>query len=102
MSVYVIAEIDLKYGSAVGFGQAMARLVPVMAARGWNLVGSYQNITGDLHQVLDVWEVEDANAVGAALASLVDDEDFLAIAPELVATVERETIRIAARTAFSP
>jgi NIPSNAP len=102
MSVYVIAEVDLKYGSAARFGAAMARLVPLMAMRGWELVGSYQNVTGDLNQVLDVWELPDANTVGTALESLVADEEFLSIAPELVETVERETIRIAAKTGFAP
>jgi NIPSNAP len=100
--VYVIAQVDLKYGRAAQFNAAMETLVPLMEARGWSLVGAYQNLTGDLNQATDIWEVEDANAVGAALASLLDDSAYAEVAPELAEAIERESIRLAVKAPFGP
>lgn len=102
MSVYVIAELELKYGRTAQFNDAMTKLVPLMEQRGWTLVAAYQNVIGDLHGVTDVWQLRDANAVGEALASLASDAGFTSLLPELVESVERETIRLATKTSFSP
>jgi hypothetical protein len=102
MSVYVIAQIELKYGKTAQFNDAMTKLVPLMEQRGWTLVAAYQNLIGDLHGVTDVWQLSEANAVGEALASLAGDASFTSLLPELAESVDRETIRLATKTSFSP
>jgi NIPSNAP len=102
LAVYILASSTLKYGQAQRYAEAMARLVPIMQAQGWRLLASYQELIGDLHGVLSVWEVLDANAVGAGFAAAAGHADYPSIAAELAEAVIREELRVAYKTPFSP
>jgi hypothetical protein len=102
MATYCIARIVVRYGRLAEFAEAMGRLVPLMEQRGWRLQAAYTTIAGNLHECYDVWEVPDANAVGAGLASLAQDPSFPALLAELRENVESETLSIVAKAPFSP
>ena len=66
---YVYANVKVKYGQLGPFYESMVTIKRVMEEHGWKLVGAWSTIIGDLHEVHDLWEVEDANAVASAFAA---------------------------------
>ena len=62
---YVYANVKVKYGQLPAFFEAMVTVRRVMEANGWKMVGAWSTLIGDLHEVHDLWEVEDANTVPA-------------------------------------
>jgi hypothetical protein len=54
------------------------------------------------HEAYDIWEVADANAVGAALTSAAQDPSFLALVPEFETVFESETLSIVTKAPFRP
>jgi hypothetical protein len=102
MPAYCVARIKLRYGKIPQFIEAMGRLVPIMEENGWKLLASYQTIIGDLHEAYDIWELPDANAVGAGLVAAAGDSRFPEIAPQLADAIETEQLSIVAKTPFSP
>ena len=59
-------------------------------------------IIGDLHEAYDIWELPDANAVGAGLVAAASDSRFPEIGPQLAAAIETEQLSIVAKSPFSP
>jgi hypothetical protein len=102
MPTYCVARIVIRYGKTAEFVDAMQRLVPIMEDKGWRLQASYQTIIGDLHEAYDIWELPNADAVGAGLAAAAEDPRFHSILPDLAATIESERLSIVAKTPFSP
>ena len=102
MPTYCVARIIIRYGKIVEFFDAMARLVPIMEDKGWKLHAAYTTTIGNAHEAMDIWELPDANAVGAGLAGAVADERFHALVPDLVAAIESETLTLMAKAPFSP
>jgi hypothetical protein len=100
--VFLIARIDVAYGQLGRFNDAMSRLVPLLAERGWRLVAAYVSVIGPVGQVIDVFEVPDANAVPSVLEMVKGDPAFAAIAGELVGVVREERTMLAAATPYSP
>ena len=62
---YVYANVKVKYGQLGPFYESMVTIKRVMEEHGWKLVGAWSTVIGDLHEVHDLWEVEDANTVPA-------------------------------------
>lgn len=102
MSLYVQARIQLRYGMSATFHENMARLVPIVERTGWRLVGSWQNLTGDIHEVLDLWEVPDANAVPATLAELATIPEVAEIMAGISSAAIKEELVLCGKTPFSP
>jgi len=98
----MVARLLVKYGKLAQFSEAMARLVPIMEDQGWRLQVSYQTIIGNLHEVYDIWELPDPNAVGPSLIAAATDGRFPEIGEALAASVETETLSIVTRSPFSP
>ena len=73
-----------------------------MEANGWKLQAAYTTVIGNLHQCYDIWELPDANAVGAGMAAAAESPAFLALFPELGDVIESETLSIVAKAPFSP
>ena len=73
--LYVYANVKIEYGQLAAFNEAMVTVKRVMEANGWKLVGAWTTLIGDLHEVHDLWEVEDANVVPAAFAAAYQDPD---------------------------
>jgi NIPSNAP len=99
---YVYANVKVRYGQLPAFNEAMVTIKRVMEANGWTLVGGWMTLVGDLHEVHDVWEVEDADAVPAGFAAASQDPDFVRAAAELSEIIDREVLSLVAKTPYSP
>jgi hypothetical protein len=73
-----------------------------MESHGWRLVGAWTTLIGDLHEVHDLWEVQDANAVPAAFAAAYEDPDFLQAVAQLATIADREVLSLLTKTPYSP
>jgi len=100
--LYLHAKVQLKYGKLLEFNETMAQVVPVMEQTGWKLVGAWSTIFGDIHEVHDIWEVPDANAVPASLAELAGDAGFGELFQALTEQIDREVLSLVTKTPFSP
>ena len=101
MSTYAVARIIVRYGKLPQFMGAMAMLVPIMEDLGWRLDASFQTIIGNFHEVYDIWELPDANAVGAGLGAAAADPRFAAVGPLLAESIESESLSVVVKTPFS-
>jgi NIPSNAP len=101
-SLYVYANVKLKYGQLVAFNDTMATVRRVMEQHGWKLVGAWSTVVGDLHEVHDMWEVESADAIPAAFAAAYEDPEFVRAARDLTMQVEREVLTLVTKTPYSP
>jgi hypothetical protein len=99
---YCVARLVVRYGKLAEWNDAMARLLPIMEDQGWKLLASYQTIIGNLHEAYDIWEIPNADAVGAGLVGAASHPDFGTLGADLAATIETETLSIVAKTPFSP
>jgi NIPSNAP len=97
-----VARLVVRYGKLAEWNDAMARLVPIMEDQGWKLLASYQTIIGNLHEAYDIWEIPNADAVGAGLVGAASHPDLGTLGADLAASIETETLSIVAKTSFSP
>ena len=100
--LYLYANVKIKYGQLAAFNEAMVTVKRVMEVNGWKLVGAWTTLIGDLHEVHDLWEVEDANVVPAAFAAAYEDPDFVRAATDLSEIIDREVISLVTKTPYSP
>jgi NIPSNAP len=100
--LYVYANVKVKYGRLAAFNDAMVTVKRVMESQGWKLVGAWTTLVGDLHEVHDLWEVEDANTVPAGLAGASEDADFAQAVAELSKIADREVLSLVTKTPYSP
>jgi hypothetical protein len=100
--LYVYANVKIKYGQLPVFNEAMVTVKRVMEANGWNLVGGWTTLVGDLHEAHDIWEIEDANVVATAFAAAYQDPDFVQAAAELSKIIDREVLSLVTKAPYSP
>jgi hypothetical protein len=79
----------------------MGGLVPILEGRGWRLVGAYVSVVGRVGQVIDVFEVPDADAVPSVLAAVKAEPEFAAIAAEIAELVDQEHTMLAVDAAYA-
>ena len=99
---YVYANVKVKYGQLPAFYESMFTIKRVMEENGWKLVGAWSTLIGDLHEVHDLWEVEDANTVPNGFAGAYENPEFVQAAAQLSAIAEREVLSLVAKTPYSP
>jgi len=99
---YVYANVKVKYGQLGPFYESMVIIKRVMEEHGWKLVGAWSTVIGDLHEVHDLWEVEDANTVPNAFASAYGDPEFVAASASLANIADREVLSLVTKTPYSP
>jgi hypothetical protein len=99
---YVYANVKVKYGQLPAFYEAMVTIKRVMEENGWKLIGAYSTVIGDLHEVHDLWEVEDANTVPNGFAGAFEDPEFLQAAARVAAVADSEVLSLVAKTPYSP
>ena len=75
---YVYANVKVKYGQLPAFYEPMVTIKRVMEENGWKLVGAWSTLIGDIHEVHDLWEVDDANTVPNGFAGAFEDPEFAA------------------------
>ncbi len=102
MSYYLLATLKVKYGQQRKFYEVMSHLKPVLEKAGWKLVGAYENAIGRLNTVIDLWEIEDPNALPSTLAVASKDAEFVRWARHLPELVEEEVLQIMTKVPYSP
>jgi len=96
-SLYLHSKIELKYGQLGAFNKAMAKAKAIVEEHRWKLVGARSTMIGDLNEVHDIWEIDDANAVGAVMRSAFADPAFRAVAARFAEQIEDETLTVLTR-----
>ena len=99
---YVYANVKVKYGQLGPFYESMVTIKRVMEEHGWKLVGAWSTLIGDLHEVHDLWEVDDANAVPAAFEAAYGDPEFVEAATRWASIADREVLSLVTKTPYSP
>jgi hypothetical protein len=99
---YVYANVKVKYGQLPAFFDQMVIIKRVMEKNGWKLVGAWSTVIGDLHEVHDLWEVEDANTVPNGFAGAYEDPDLVQAAAQLSTIADREVLSLVTKTPYSP
>jgi hypothetical protein len=99
---YVYANVNVKYGQLPAFFEQMVTIKRVMEENGWRLVGAWSTVIGDIHEVHDLWEVEDANAVSNGFAGAFEDAEFVTASAKLSEIADREVLSLVTKTPYSP
>jgi hypothetical protein len=108
VSLYLLASVKLRYGTLAAFSEIMSRLIPVFEQEGWKLIGAYTTLVGDSNEVVDLWEIPDADAVnevlgsGATAGRLAADPAFVEAFPRLQSIVVSERFTLLNRAPFNP
>jgi hypothetical protein len=102
MSYYLLATLKVKNGQQRKLYEVMSHLKPVLENSGWKLVGAYENSIGRLNTVIDLWEINDPNAVPFTLATASKDADFVRWAAHLPELLEEEVLQIMTKVPYSP
>lgn len=91
---YLHVTMKIQPGQMARFTAVMAEMVPVLEERGWKLLGAWSNVIGRLDTVVDLWELEDANAVRSTLVAAAGHPDFPRWYQELSEVVAEETLQL--------
>jgi hypothetical protein len=103
MSMYVHATIKIKPGKIFEAYELLGKIVPEMEKAGWKLLGAYQGIIGQTSTIVDIWEVADANAVPALMASLASNPKMAEFGPRLLELMaEEEFLQLMVKAPYSP
>jgi len=99
---YVYANVMVKYGQLPAFYEQMVTIKRVMEEHGWKLVGAWSTLIGDIHEVHDLWEVQDANTVPNGFAAAFEHPEFVQASAQLSTIADREVLSLVAKTPYSP
>jgi|HubBroStandDraft_6_1064221.scaffolds.fasta_scaffold2566976_1 hypothetical protein len=103
MSMYVHATIKIKPGKVFEAYELLGKIVPEMEKGGWKLIGAYQGVIGQTSTIVDIWEVKDANAVPALMASLGANPAMAEFGPKLLSLMqEEEFLQLMVKAPYSP
>ena len=73
-----------------------------MERHGWRRVGARSTLIGDLREVHDLEELEDANTVPSAFAAAYEDPGFVQAAVQLATIADRKVLSLVTETPYSP
>ena len=104
MSLYLVARLTVKYGHMAQAAEQLAKMVPLLKPFGWKLLGSYHPVIGNFSEIIDVWEVPDADAVPRAIDAMGkgEIEGWDKIFSAFSEHVESEHLSVCAKFPFSP
>lgn len=104
MSLYLIAHLKVKYGHLADAAEQLAKFPALFKPYGWALLASYHPVIGDFSEIIDIWEIPDANAVPNALAAAAEGRipGFSEIFGAFREHVESEVLSVCAKFPFSP
>jgi hypothetical protein len=100
--IFFLATIKVRPGKMAEFCELMPRVVAIMEAQGWRLVGAWTNLGGRINVVIDLWQIPDANALPGGLGTLLEDLNWPELARGLAEFVEDEVIQLMTRVPFDP
>ena len=95
MSIYLIANIQVRATRMSDFKAAMARIKAITGEAGWKLAAAYALRTGRLNMVIDIWELRDFDHMDAGMQALATHAEFPRIQAILQETVVEETLSFA-------
>jgi hypothetical protein len=101
-TLFVLSTIKVRPGKMPDFCELMPRLVPIMEANGWRLLGALTNLGGRINVVVDLWQIPDANALPGGLVALLAALEWPDISRALAEYVEDEVIQLMSRLPFDP
>ena len=76
MTTYLHATLKIRPGMMPRFNDALAEMKPALEDKGWRLVGAWTTTVGRLSEIVDIWELPDANAVADVLGAVSHDPRF--------------------------
>jgi hypothetical protein len=97
LSVYLIANLEVKAGGMEAFTAAVAEMVPILEGVGWKLAGAFVTRVGQLNTVLDIWQLDDFNHMNVGWGAVARSPRFPQISAALAETVAKETLSFADR-----
>lgn len=100
--LYLHATLKIRIGGYERFCEAMAKQVPVLESYGWKLVGAWVTTVGRVYNVIDVWEIPDANSFFEATEQWRGTQaysEFRAVTSEVL---EEEILTMVRKTPYSP
>jgi hypothetical protein len=100
MSVYLIANIQVRPASFAKFTAVMSKIVAIAEAAGWKLASAYVTRVGQLSTVIDVWELDDFNHMNLGMQALATHPDFPSIQAVLQDAVIQETLSFADKLVY--
>lgn len=93
MSVYLHVTLEIRAAGLGRFLEAMEKTaVPFLEGEGWRLAGAFVQRTGQLGNVIDLWELDDFQHYDRALQKLQRHPAFPAFKQMLEDTVITETV----------
>jgi hypothetical protein len=102
MSTYLHATLKIRPGMMPRFNAVLAEMRPALEREGWRLVGAWMTTVGRLSEIVDVWELPDANAVADVLGAVSHDPRFPDWYAELSAVVDEEVLKLMTKVPYSP
>ena len=102
MTTFLHATLKIRPGSVSRFNAVLGEMKPALEAEGWRLVGAWSTTVGRLSEIVDVWELPDANAFSNVLAAVSHDPRFPLWYAELNAVVEEEVLKLMSKVPYSP
>ncbi len=102
MTYYVRTKVVLKLGSNAGYNAMMAKLTPIMAQHGWNLILGLQPLIGDFTEMLHIWEVAEFDDIRGALVVCASDPAVIAILAPMPELLQTEILDVMVKTPYSP
>lgn len=100
MSVHLFATIEVKAEGFARFTKVMGEVVPIVEAAGWKLVNAFSLRTGQLHTVIDLWQLDDFNHLDLGMRALAAHPNFPDIQTVLQETIIKETLCLADKLVY--
>lgn len=102
MAYYLHTVVDLKPGQYMGYSNMMQKFAPHMTRYGWKLIFGLGPITGSIHTIFHVWEVEDFANIAKGMEACGTDPEAIEILKDLPNLVHDETVTVHAKTPYCP
>lgn len=97
---YLLARLHVKYGKVMEFDALMGAMRPHVERHGWRLEGSYRSIIGNLTEILDVWQLPDANAVAELRVKFQSEPETIELTRGLAEILTGEELTLAEQLPF--
>ena len=100
--LYLHATLKIRIGGYERFCEAMAKQVPILESYGWKLVGAWVTVVGRVYNVIDVWEIPDANSFFDATDKWRQGPLFKEFRTVTAEVLEEEILTMVRKAPYSP
>jgi hypothetical protein len=102
--MYIIIQLDLKYGEHELFIETMPKLQKIVEAapKGPRLLCGFLSTAGQLFRVIHIWETETADGFFGAMNHVMSDASFPEVMNKLKQACFQEVLMFAEQTPYSP